>query len=127
MAPTRSALSAADVDRMKPAAKLELMADLVNRVQAIEEKFDALASALAGPAVQVTPVPRPDDAPGAPKRMPFLTMKEVAELMRLSLSTVYGRAAAGTLPFPVLRLSPRRIVVARVEIERALGLESGSS
>ena len=51
----------------------------------------------------------------APNR-PFLTMKEVSDLLGISVSTIDRLIKRGQFP-PKVKLSPRRIVFMKFEIE----------
>ena len=50
----------------------------------------------------------------------FLTIAEVAPILRMSRSAVNRAIAAGRFPLPTFRPSPRKVLVSRVMLDRYL-------
>lgn len=50
-----------------------------------------------------------------------ITLEDLAGLLRISRSQCYALAQRDALPVPVIKLGVRRMVVARVDVERLLG------
>ena len=60
----------------------------------------------------------------APNR-PFLTMKEVSDLLGISISTINRLIKKGEFP-PKVKLSPRRMVFMKYQIEEWINNRTGN-
>lgn len=56
-----------------------------------------------------------------PQQKPLLSVREVAEILGLGVSTCYAQVAAGYIPS--IKLSPRRVAVPTAALRGMLGLD----
>ncbi|MCC5906582.1 MAG: excisionase family DNA-binding protein [Balneolaceae bacterium] len=51
------------------------------------------------------------------KNLQILTIKEVCQLLNVSVPTIYRWESEGTLPFPKIRVGPNRVGFRQVDVE----------